>query len=231
MRSLRQKTLPLLLLATLAMAHANTEPKWDLRYEGIVEPTAEGAVEKTGGKSQTFQTPAKKNYQAGINDDGLEFFFKGAGVFALDLDEKQLSFAHSTIECRLRLEETRNLIEPPAPNASAVCIQVGESGSSDAGTYMVGFYTNPEDGKNYVILEGRTQTTPVEIGRDFHVFRVVARENGISLYVDGTHAGEVAPRKGVAQSGVRLGNARGSDHTGTAVLDYLRINLSESLDP
>jgi hypothetical protein len=225
---------PVLLLcltASLATVHAKSEPEWDIRYEADEEPTFEGSVKKADGSGMTFSPPAKDNHQTGIRDDGFEFHFNGAGTFALGLEGENLSFKESTLECRLRMEETINRIEPPGFNASAITIQVAETVSEDPGLYVLGFYTDLEDQKNYVILEGQDKTVPVEIGRDFHVFRVVARDNAITLYVDGERAGEIQPRKGIVQPGIRFGNLRGSDHTGLAVLDYLRLSLSEAIAP
>jgi len=227
------KTILMLGLLGFPLLHlpAGTEPKWDLRYEAKMEPDLENAVDKLDGTKVSFRKPAKQNYDLSVREEGLDFFFRGAGVFVLEPEGEPISFKHNTLEFRLQLEKTDNRIEPPAVNASAVCIQVGESRVDNPGMYIVGFYTDVEDGKNYVILEGRTKTVPYEIGSEFHNFRVVARDDSIELYVDGESAGEVGPRSGVIQPGIRFGNARGSDHTGQATLGYLRMNFGEALNP
>ncbi len=210
---------------------AAAEPKWDLRYEAKLEPDQEGAVERLDGTRLSFQKPAKKNYDLSARKEGLDFTFHGAGVFSLKPEREKITLKNNTLEFRLRLERTDNRIDPPASNASAVCIQIGETQGDDPGMYMVGFYTDAGDGKNYVILEGRNKSLPFEIGSEFHTYRVVARDDSIALHVDGEIVGTVAPRRGVNQPGIRLGNARGSDHTGAATLSYLRMNCGEAIDP
>jgi len=210
---------------------ADTNPKWDLEYAATMEPDRENAVDKRDGSKVSFQKPAKENYDLVVQQDGLDFFFRGAGVFVLEPEGEAISFDHNTLGFRLRLDKTDNRIEPPTKNTSAVCLQVGESRADDPGMYVVGFYTDFEDGANYVVLEGRETTIPHAIGSEFHDYRVVARGNSIALFVDGESVGEVAPRRGVNLPGIRFGNARGSDHTGQATLGHLRMSFGEALDP
>ena len=232
MKSLSRIIVSLCLLgSSTSHLSAGTEPKWDLRYEAKMEPDQEGAVEWLDGTKQLFQKPAKKNYDLSVRKEGLDFAFLGAGVYSLIPEKKEITLKNNTLEFRLRLERTDNRIDPPASNASAVCIQIGETKGDDPGMYMVGFYTDAGDGKNYVILQGRDKSPPHEIGSEFHKFRVVARDDTIALHVDGASVGAVAPRRGVNQPGIRFGNARGSDHTGQSTLGYLRMNCGEGIDP
>lgn len=223
----------LIIFVGFPMSHLPAEeaPKWGLRYEAKMEPNLGEAVEMLDGTKESFQKPAKENYDVAVGEEGLDFFFRGAGVFALEPKGGQIDFEHNTLDFRLRLENTDNRIEPPVKNASAVCIQIGESRTDNPGMYVVGFYTDPEEGTNFVILEGRESTAPFPIGSEFHDYRVVAGKNSIELHVDGEIVGEVRPRLGVSLPGIRIGNARGSDHTGQATLGYLRMDFDQALDP
>ncbi len=205
---------------------------WPIVYAGNIHPLDAGSVKLAGGEATEFAPPAKENYLAEPGEEGLKFEFSAAGTFGLGLAETKYQFSEgTTFECRLRLEETVNRIDPPAKNSSAVMIQFSETGTNDPGLWSLGFYTDPADGKNYVVLEGANSTTAHEIGKEFHTYRVVTKDDFATLCVDGVAVGEVKPRKGVPPFGFRFGNVRGADHTGTAVLESIRIDSGKAWMP
>lgn len=225
-----------ILLAALAICgqsgFAAAPDIWPFVYEGKVHPLDAGSVKIEGQEAREFNPPTKENYLAEVQDDGLKFEFPAAGTFGLEIASPTYSFhGGTTVECRLRLEETINRIDPPTSNSSAVMIQFSEPAGEDPGIWSLGFYTDPGDGKNYVVLEGANSTPPYEIGREFHTYRVVTKDDFITLCVDGTAIGEVKPRKGVPPFGLRFGNLRGKDHSGTAVLESIRIDPAKAWMP
>jgi len=217
---------------TLHLGQAADPSSRPVSCQGNVEQTEEGSVTINGEKKASFEKPVKPNYRAEVGDAGLELEFNGSGTFTLEDLGTPVDFSEGfTLECRLRLEETVNQLNPPANNASAMIIQASESVGTNRGMWVLGFYTDIEDAKNYVVLEGSQSTKPFEIGKDFHVFRVTVKDNEVVLYVDNELIGHVPPRKGASSSGVRFGNLRCSDHKGSAVMDYLKIDPKSSRVP
>jgi len=220
------------MVLSLHLGQAADPSSWPISYQGNVEPAEEGSVTINGEKKGSFEKPVKPNYRAEVGDSGLELEFNGSGTFTLEDLGIPVDFSEGfTLECRFRLEETVNQLSPPANNASAMIIQASESVGTNRGMWILGFYTDIDDAKNYVVLEGNKSTKPFEIGKDFHVFRVTVKDNEVVLYVDNELVGHVSPRKGASSSGVRFGNLRGSDHKGSAVMDYLKIDPQSALVP
>ena len=221
-----------LVIACAPCVYSSESAAWPIVYEGKTHPLDAGSVKFFGQEAKEFSAPAKGNYLVEVQADGLKFEFPAAGTFGLELADQTYNFNEgTTVECRLRLEETVNQIDPPTKNSSAVMIQFSEPAGNDPGLWSLGFYTDSEDGKNYAVLEGANSTVPYEIGKEFRTYRVVTKDNLATLIVDGVVVGEVKPRKGLQAVGLRFGNLRGKDHSGSAVLESIRIDPTQALMP